>query len=64
MLASQSPRRLQILQQVGLKFTVNVSRFEENLDKSSMTPVAFFPADNAIGRVCEGQCKGKGLRGV
>ena len=39
-LASQSPRRLQILKQIGLQFTVNVSRFEENLDKTKMTPVA------------------------
>ena len=38
-LASQSPRRLEILKQIGLQCTVNVSRFQENLDKSKMTPV-------------------------
>lgn len=39
MLASQSPRRLEILKQIGLNFVVNVSRFPENLDKTKMTPV-------------------------
>ena len=44
-LASQSPRRLQILKQIGLQFTVNVSRFEENLDKSAMTPMEYVMAN-------------------
>lgn len=39
-LASQSPRRLQILQQIGLQFEVNVSQFDENMDKDAMLPVS------------------------
>lgn len=39
MLASKSPRRSQILQQIGLKFETYDPRFEENLDKSKMTVV-------------------------
>ncbi|XP_013081981.2 probable bifunctional dTTP/UTP pyrophosphatase/methyltransferase protein isoform X2 [Biomphalaria glabrata] len=37
-LASGSPRRKEILENVGLKFEVIPSTFEENLDKSQFTP--------------------------
>ncbi|CAG5133401.1 unnamed protein product [Candidula unifasciata] len=37
-LASSSPRRKQILENIGLKFEVLSSSFEENLDKSQYTP--------------------------
>ena len=39
MLASKSPRRSQILQQIGLKFETYDPHFEEDLDKSKMTVV-------------------------
>lgn len=42
MLASKSPRRSQILQQIGLKFETYDPRFEEDLDKSKMTVVTPF----------------------
>ena len=38
-LASKSPRRRQILDQIGLHFEVIVSDFEEDLDKTVYTPV-------------------------
>ena len=38
-LASKSPRRRQILDQIGLHFEVIVSDFEEDLDKTAYTPV-------------------------
>ena len=38
-LASQSPRRKQILETIGLKFSVVPSTFPETLDKSLFTPV-------------------------
>ena len=34
-LASQSPTRKGILEKIGLRFSVEVSQFEENLDKTS-----------------------------
>ena len=37
-LASKSPRRRQILDQIGLHFEVIVSDFEEDLDKTAYTP--------------------------
>uniref|UniRef100_A0A0B6Z6B4 Uncharacterized protein n=1 Tax=Arion vulgaris TaxID=1028688 RepID=A0A0B6Z6B4_9EUPU len=37
-LASSSPRRKQLLENIGLKFDVLSSTFEENLDKSKYTP--------------------------
>ncbi|BFZ15008.1 hypothetical protein BsWGS_18047 [Bradybaena similaris] len=37
-LASSSPRRKQILENIGLKFEVLSSSFEENLEKSAHTP--------------------------
>ena len=46
------------------RFTVNVSRFEENLDKSSMTPVFLRLVVHGLGGVCEGKRERKGLRGV
>ena len=58
-LASQSPRRLQILKQIGLQFEVNVSQFEENLDKSAMTPVGEYVSNEGLGRICEGKFKRK-----
>ncbi|OQR79709.1 N-acetylserotonin O-methyltransferase protein-like [Tropilaelaps mercedesae] len=36
-LASGSPRRRELLEQIGLKFTVIPSTFEENLDKDAFT---------------------------
>lgn len=41
-LASTSPRRKEILEKIGLKFTIIPSSFEENLDSSKMTIVSFF----------------------
>ena len=40
-LASASPRRKELLQQIGLKFEIHVSTFEENLNKSNYTPVQY-----------------------
>ena len=40
-LASASPRRKELLQQIGLRFEVHVSSFEENLDKSRYTPAHY-----------------------
>lgn len=40
-LASASPRRKELLQQVGLTFEIHVSTFEENLDKALYTPAQY-----------------------
>ena len=40
-MASKSPRRVEILNNLGLTFTVCPSSFEENLDKSSLTPAQY-----------------------
>jgi septum formation protein len=40
-LASQSPRRAQLLTQIGLNYTVAVSNFPENLEKSQFSPAEY-----------------------
>ncbi|KAK8790990.1 hypothetical protein WA158_005621 [Blastocystis sp. Blastoise] len=47
-LASKSPRRSQILKQIGLEFQVVVSDFEENLDKTKYTPEDYVVANATI----------------
>ena len=63
-LASQSPRRLEILKQIGLQFTVNVSRFPENLDKSKMTPVFTVYHEFHLGWICSSKCTWKSFRSL
>ena len=43
-LASGSPRRKELLEQIGLKFEVKVSNFEETLDKSTMSATEYVAA--------------------
>lgn len=38
-LASQSPRRSEILNKIGLKFEIIPSSFEENIDPTKYSPV-------------------------
>lgn len=38
-LASQSPRRSEILSKIGLKFEIVPSSFEENIDPTKYSPV-------------------------
>jgi septum formation protein len=52
-LASQSPRRREILTLMGLPFTVAVSTFEENLDKASFPTPAGYVEANARGKALE-----------
>ena len=40
-LASASPRRKELLQQIGLTFDIHVSTFAEDLDKARYTPVQY-----------------------
>jgi len=51
-LASSSPRRRQILSDLGLKLEVVGSRFEENLDKGKLGPVPYVTA-TALGKATE-----------
>eukprot|EP00457_Paulinella_chromatophora_P003425 gb/GEZN01003433.1/.p1 GENE.gb/GEZN01003433.1/~~gb/GEZN01003433.1/.p1 ORF type:complete len:458 (-),score=43.03 gb/GEZN01003433.1/:658-2031(-) len=44
-LASQSPRRAEILQGLGLRFRVRPSAFEENLDKTKYSPEEYVMAN-------------------
>jgi MAF protein len=46
-LASKSPRRKQILTQLGLKFTVMESQFDENLDKTKFKNPADYVMETA-----------------
>ena len=52
-LGSQSPRRKMILEKIGMKFEIQVSRFEENLDHNAFaTPIDYVKA-NAEGKTME-----------
>lgn len=46
-LCSGSPRRKELLSQIGLKFEVIPSSFEENLDKSSFNHPSSYVKENA-----------------
>lgn len=50
-LASQSPRRLEILGKIGLQVTVDPSRFDETLDKAAFASAAGARALGAQKRV-------------
>lgn len=52
-LASGSPRRLEILKMIGLKFEVETSRFEENLDKSAFSHPCEYVKENAKQKAIE-----------
>ena len=52
-LASASPRRLEILKTIGLKFEVHTSNFEENLDKSSFSHPCEYVKENAKQKAIE-----------
>ena len=52
-LASASPRRKQLLQQIGLKAEIIPSKFEENLPKSSFPTPADYVIATAKGKACE-----------
>eukprot|EP01029_Cantina_marsupialis_P028224 TRINITY_DN775885_c0_g1_i1.p1 TRINITY_DN775885_c0_g1~~TRINITY_DN775885_c0_g1_i1.p1 ORF type:complete len:204 (-),score=55.94 TRINITY_DN775885_c0_g1_i1:190-801(-) len=51
-LASQSPRRKEILERIGLRFSITSSSFEENLDKSKFTPEEYVQ-ENALQKAKE-----------
>ena len=52
-LASGSPRRLEILKMIGLKFEVHTSNFEENLDKNSFSHPCEYVKENAKQKAIE-----------
>merc|ERR1712042_347161 len=52
-LASGSPRRRDILQHVGMKFSVTTSTFEENLDKNTYSHPREYAMDTAKGKALE-----------
>lgn len=52
-MASGSPRRLDILKMIGLKFEVEVSKFEENLDKHSFSHPCEYVKENAKQKAIE-----------
>lgn len=52
-LASGSPRRLEILKMIGLKFEVEPSKFEENLDKHSFSHPCEYVKENAKSKAIE-----------
>lgn len=52
-LASGSPRRLEILKMIGLKFEVETSNFEENLDKHSFSHPCEYVKENAKQKAIE-----------
>lgn len=52
-LASGSPRRLEILKMIGLKFEVETSKFEENLDKHSFSHPCEYVKENAKQKAIE-----------
>lgn len=52
-LASGSPRRLDILKMIGFKFEVEVSKFEEKLDKHSFSHPCEYVKENAKGKAIE-----------
>lgn len=52
-LASGSPRRFEILKMIGLKFEVQTSTFEENLDKNSFSHPCEYVKENAKQKAIE-----------
>lgn len=52
-LASGSPRRLEILKMIGLNFEVHASTFEENLDKHSFSHPCEYVKENAKQKAIE-----------
>ncbi len=48
-LASGSPRRRDILQHVGMKFSITTSTFEENLDKTTFSHPKDYAMETAKG---------------
>lgn len=52
-LASGSPRRLEILKTIGLKFEVETSNFQENLDKHSFAHPCEYVKENAKQKAIE-----------
>lgn len=46
-LCSASPRRKELLDQIGLKFEIHPSNFEESLDKSSFNHPSSYVKENA-----------------
>ncbi|EDR26623.1 maf protein, putative [Entamoeba dispar SAW760] len=52
-LASQSPRRKIILEQMGLKFEIHASKFEENLDKKLFKGPVDYVKANAEGKTMD-----------
>lgn len=52
-LASGSPRRFEILKMIGLKFEVQTSNFEENLDKHSFSHPCEYVKENAKQKAIE-----------
>lgn len=52
-LASGSPRRCEILKTIGLKFEVQTSNFEENLDKNSFSHPCEYVKENAKRKAIE-----------
>lgn len=52
-LASSSPRRLEILKTIGLKFEVETSNFQENLDKHSFSHPCEYVKENAKQKAIE-----------
>lgn len=52
-LASQSPRRLELLRECGLPFEVIPSTFEENLDKSQFASPDLYVVENARQKALE-----------
>lgn len=52
-LASGSPRRRELLERIGLQFTVRVSKFEENLDKSSFPDAIAYNLATAHGKMSD-----------
>ena len=57
-LASGSPRRRELLEQIGLKFRVMPSTFSENLDKSAFAEASAYPVETAYRKTMEvaGRC--------
>ncbi|XP_038057897.1 probable bifunctional dTTP/UTP pyrophosphatase/methyltransferase protein [Patiria miniata] len=52
-LASGSPRRKDVLNNIGIKFDIVPSTFEENLDKSSFNSAVEYAKETALGKAIE-----------
>jgi len=52
-LASQSPRRKELLTSLGVTFETIVSRFDEDLDKSKFPDAADYAAETAFHKVAD-----------